>query len=87
MAATSPEPPLNFSTFLVSLASSALASLGHGSASSAPPTIQDLHLARHTLDLINLLAEKTKGNLDPDEQKLLDALQKELTEKYAAASR
>lgn len=87
MAASTSEPPVNFSTFLVSLASSALAHLGHADEPGVHVPQTDVRLARHTLDLIDLLAEKTRGNLDADEQKLLDALQKELREKYAAATR
>lgn len=82
MAATTNQPPLTFSTFLISLASSALAHLGQVDAPGANPTPVDPQLARQTLDLIDLLAEKTKGNLDADEQKLLETLQRELTEQY-----
>ena len=86
------QPPddlrLTFSTFLVSLASSALASLGHADEPGGGPLGQkDVGLARHTMDLIDLLAEKTRGNLDAEEQKLLETLQGELREKYAAATR
>lgn len=87
MAQPTEEPPVNFSTFLVSLASSALASLGHADGVGTAPVQRDLRLARHTLDLINLLAEKTKGNLDEEEAALLNTMQKELNEKYAAAAR
>ena len=74
------EPPVSFSTFLVSLASSAMAHLGevHPGSEAA----DDVRLARHTLDLLDILESKTKGNLDPDEARLLDALQRELRERY-----
>ena len=71
----SPAPPISFSTLLVSLASTALAHLGHAEGVEAPA---DHRLARHTLDVLDMLAEKTKGNLDEEESRLLDALQKEL---------
>jgi len=71
----SPAPPVSFSTLLVSLASTALAHLGHAEGVDAPA---DPRLARHTLDVLDMLAEKTKGNLDEEESRLLDALQKEL---------
>lgn len=82
MAQTS-EPSVDFSTFLVSLAGSALASLGQvdGPSGGSP----DLALARHTIALVELLAAKTKGNLDPDEEALLQTIQRELNEKFAAA--
>lgn len=85
MATSSEEPPVIFSTFLVSLASSALAHLGQVDHPSNQPTSQDVALARHTVGLIDMLALKTKGNLDTDEQRLLETLQKELKDKLAAA--
>ncbi len=77
-----PTPPVSFSTFLVSLASSALAHLGEVSNPAATPV--DIALARQTMELIDMLAEKTKGNLDEDEASLMGALQKELRERYEA---
>jgi hypothetical protein len=37
----------------------------------APPMPKDLEAARHFIDLLGVLAEKTKGNLTPDEDGLL----------------
>lgn len=76
------EPPVNFSTFIISLASSALAHMGE--TENMPLMPVDLGMAKHTMDVIELLAEKTKGNLDEEETKLLDAVQRELSERYAA---
>ena len=42
------------------------------------PMPADLELARHTIDTIAMLQEKTKGNLDPEEQKLVDTALVEL---------
>jgi len=70
-----PEPTVTFSTLLVSLASTALAHLGHAEGVDAPV---DSRIARHTLEVLDLLAHKTKGNLDEDEARLLEALQAEL---------
>ena len=69
------EPPITFSTLLVSLASTALAHLGHAEGGALAV---DKGVARHTLDVLDLLEQKTKGNLDDEEARLLDALQKEL---------
>lgn len=71
----SADAPINFSTFLVSLASSALAHLGHAEGVDVPT---DAGMARDTLAVLHLLELKTKGNLDSDESRLLDALQDEL---------
>ena len=80
-------PPVNFASFLVSLGSSALVHLGEMPDPAENRTIRDLKLARHTIDLLSLLQEKTKGNLDDDEAKLLDALLFELKTKFLAASK
>jgi hypothetical protein len=75
------EPPIRFSTFVISLASSGLAHLGQGGGPTDPA------LAKQTLDLLQVLADKTRGNLDEEEARLLDALRKELSDKYAAVTR
>ncbi|MBM4364987.1 MAG: DUF1844 domain-containing protein [Deltaproteobacteria bacterium] len=69
------EPPVTFSTFIVSLASSALAHLGRAEGVDVP---EDRALAVQTLEVLDLLATKTRGNLDPEEARLLDALCAEL---------
>lgn len=62
-------PPASFSSFIASLAASAMGSLGQG-----PGAQVDLEMARHTIDILGVLKDKTAGNLDPEEQKLLDTL-------------
>ena len=52
-------PPVTFSSFIVSLATSAMTSLGQG-----PHPQVDLQMARHTIDLLRILEEKTTGKLD-----------------------
>jgi hypothetical protein len=78
-------PPISFSTFVISLASSGLTHLGVQEP-GAPARPVDLVLARQTIDLLGILAQKTKGNLESDEAQLLDAVQKELTQRFEAAS-
>ncbi len=46
----------------------------------------DLPLARHTIDLMAILLEKTKGNLDLDEKRLLENSLTELRFRYVQAS-
>lgn len=87
MAAPSADPPLDFSTFVVSLASSALAHLGHVDEGHGHPNQVDLKLARQSVDLLEMLHQKTRGNLDADEQHLIEAVLRELREKSAAATR
>ena len=79
-------PPVNFSQFIVSLASSALVHLGEiAEPGSSEPRV-DLRLAQHTIDVIAMLQEKTAGNLDSEETRLLDALLGDLRTKFLTAS-
>ncbi|NNL65476.1 MAG: DUF1844 domain-containing protein [Myxococcales bacterium] len=72
-------PQIDFSTFIVSLSTSALYHLG---LVEDPQTGQkaapDLPLASQTIDTLAVLQEKTRGNLDPDEEQLLQSLLTEL---------
>ena len=77
------EPPISFSTFLISLAGTALVHLGEVDDPQGQ-THLDLNLARQTIDVIQMLVEKTKGNLDAEEQRLVEAIQAELHAKYNA---
>ena len=77
-----PLPPVSFSTFALSLHGSALVHLGliPGPAGQKPQV--DLELARHNVDLLEMLKEKTKGNLSADENNLLDNILYELRMVY-----
>ncbi len=70
--------PVTFSTFVISLAHSAL---GHLTPGGEHDVRADKELAKHTLDLLDLLAEKTKGNLDDEELHLLETVRKEIRAK------
>lgn len=80
-----PALPVSFASFVVSLGSAALVHLGEVPDPSSEGLVRDLKLARHSIDVLALLQDKTKGNLDSDESKLLDALLFELRTKYLAA--
>jgi hypothetical protein len=54
-------------------------------ASEAPEP--NLPLARQTIDILELLERKTRGNLEPDEDRLLASVLHELRMKYVARSR
>ena len=68
-------PRIDFSTFVVSLSTSALYSLGLAANPETgrvePPNWE---MARQTIDTLELLQEKTRGNLDTEEYKLLESL-------------
>jgi hypothetical protein len=66
--------PVDFSTHVLSLASTALIALGKipGPDGKTQPT--DVETARYLIDVLAMLEAKTKGNLDEAEQKLLASL-------------
>lgn len=47
----------------------------------------DLELARHHIDLLAMLQQKTKGNLTPDEQRALDNSVVELRFRFVEAQK
>jgi len=63
--------PVTFSSFVVSLATSALMHLGQGGAVQSGGSAVRLPLARQVIDLISLLEEKTRGNLTKEEEEML----------------
>lgn len=63
-------PTASFELLVMSLAMQAEIELGvHGKSEEQPP---NLDLARHSIDLLAVLQEKTKGNLSFEEKRQLD---------------
>ncbi len=77
--------PVDFSTHILSLASSALIALGKMPDPNGQPHPLDLETARHLIDVLGMLEQKTKGNLDEAEQKLLASLIYDLRVAYVDA--
>ncbi len=69
-----PLPEVNFSTFIFSLSSSALAHLGEIPDPVSGTKNEDLDLAKQTIDILGMLEEKTKGNLTSEEDSLLKSI-------------
>jgi hypothetical protein len=81
-------PPVDFSGLALSLATSALYHLGLvADPQTGEPGALDLRLARHTIDTLELLQEKTRGNLTQDEASLLANLLTELRMRFVEAGR
>ncbi|EPR35443.1 protein of unknown function DUF1844 [Alkalidesulfovibrio alkalitolerans DSM 16529] len=80
-------PEVTFSTFVLSLASSALVHLGEVPEPSSGAMQEDLVLAKHTIDILCMLKCKTEKCLDADERKLLEDVLFELRMKYVAKSK
>lgn len=74
------ELPVTFSSFVVSLATSAMVAMGEGPQDAG--TQVSLEVARQTIDVLGLLQEKTQGNLDEEESKLLETLLYETRMRY-----
>lgn len=64
-------PPASFSFLITSLATQALAALGQFPDPVENKHIVHLELAKHHIDLLTMLEEKTKGNLTDEESKTL----------------
>jgi len=81
-----PLPEINFINFLFSLSTSALIQLGEIQDPVTQKATKNLPLAKQTIDLIIMLREKTKGNLTPDEEKLIENILYDLRIRYVKAT-
>jgi hypothetical protein len=79
--------PVDFSTHILSLASSALIALRKMPALEGAEQPLDLETARHLIDVLGMLEQKTQGNLDEAEQKLLQSLIYDLRVAYVDAQK
>jgi len=77
---------LNFSTFILSLTTSALVCLGELPDPIAKEKTMNLPLAQQTISIIEILKEKTKGNLTEDEENLLGTVLYDLRMKYVQSA-
>lgn len=82
-----PEPEITFVNFVVGLSSEALAALGEMPDPITGELRRDLRAAQQLIDIIGLLRDKTRGNLDQDEQSLLEAILFDLRMKYVELAR
>ena len=63
---------MNFQMLVISLSTSALVQLGVAPNPANGKTEKDLISAKQTIEILAVLQEKTKGNLTPEESRLLD---------------
>ena len=75
-------PAADFSALVASLYRSAVALLGGFADPETGQAIVDLDGARHMIDLIDVLAEKTAGNLTQEEARMLREVKAELKLAY-----
>jgi hypothetical protein len=81
-----PMPPASFEFLVVSLRAQAEMQLGLMHFGEEEKPKPQLSLARHTIDMMGILLEKTKGNLDMEEQRLLENSLTELRFRYVQVS-
>jgi hypothetical protein len=75
-------PKIDFSTFVLSINSSALVQLGLIEDPGSGQKAKNLPLAKQTIDLLAMLEEKTRGNLTGDEENILKNILYELRMLY-----
>src|SRR3954451_4870028 len=81
-----PLPPASFAFIVLSLRAQAEMQLGLMRYDPEDKSEPDLDLARHTLDTMGILKEKTKGNLTIEEQRLLENSLTELRFRFVQVS-
>jgi hypothetical protein len=75
-------PEVTFATFVFSLSSSALLHFGEVPDPTTGQKSKNLPMAKHTIDILGMLEEKTKGNLSDDESQLLTNILYDLRMRY-----
>jgi len=75
-------PPINFTNFVLSLSTSALYHFGDFPDPDGGKTEKNLPAVKQTIDILDMLHEKTKGNLDENESQLIDGVLYELKMRF-----
>ena len=75
-------PPLDFSSIVLPIFTQALLKLGLLGDLEKPQPELNLDLARRLIDILDLLRDRTKGNLSPEEATFLDSCLRQLKASY-----
>jgi hypothetical protein len=78
--------PASFANFMMSIASNAASSLGMMEHPVTHKREVDLELGKHWIDVLGMLDEKTRGNLLPQEQQILEGLLADLRMQFVSLS-
>lgn len=81
-----PPPPASFSFLLTSLATQAVASMGQLPGEEGESFPVNLGYAKHFIDLIGVIEEKTQGNLSAEEERAVKDTLHQLRMMFVAAS-
>jgi len=76
------DEPVTFSTFVLGLSTQALLHLGEIPNPMTHALERDLGAAKHVIDILGILQEKTRSNLEPGEESLLDSVLYDLRMRY-----
>jgi hypothetical protein len=79
-----PRTPIDFPSYILSYYTQGLVLLGEVLNPYTNKKEEDVDAARHTIDILAMLEQKTKNNLRPDEQQLLETVLYELRMKFMA---
>ena len=85
--ATSPAPEANLSSLFLGLSTQALLHLGEIPDPESGEATRDLASARSLIDLLAVLRDKTQGNLDAEEARLLDRILYDLRMRFVEIAR
>jgi hypothetical protein len=80
-----PLPEISFSNFIFSLSTSALIQLGEIPDPTTSKADKNFPMAKQTIDILGMLQEKTKGNLAPDEEALIENILYDLRMRFVKA--
>lgn len=81
---TDRHPEMSFETFVLSIGTAALVSLGEVDNPSTGKREKNLPAAKQHIDILEILSNKTKGNLSENEGRLLQQILYEVRLKYVA---
>jgi hypothetical protein len=79
--------PIQFTTFVLGLASTAFIHLGDAPHPETGNLQADVLLARESIELLSMLREKTRGNLTAEEERIFDEILTRLRLRFVEATR
>jgi uncharacterized protein DUF1844 len=78
-------PEINFSTFVIGLSTQALMHLGEIANPMSGKVETDVPSAKQMIDILGILKDKTRGNLNASEDRLMEDILFDLRMKYVEA--
>lgn len=78
-------PEIDFSTFIISLSTQVLMHLGEIANPVSGKVEADISVAKQMIDILAMLNEKTRGNLNPSEAQMMESILFDLRMKYVEA--